>query len=39
MKPYEGTYVDINGHPIRVTVDKKPRELLELIEKKRRQNK
>lgn len=37
--PYEGTYVDINGHPIRVTVDKKPKEVLELIEKKRRLSK
>lgn len=37
--PNEGTYVDINGHPLRVTVDKKPREVLELIEKKRRLSK
>lgn len=37
--PYEGTYVDINGHPIRVTVDKKPIEVLELIEEKRRLSK
>lgn len=37
--PNEGTYVDTNGHPLRVTVDKKPRKVLELIEKKRRQSK
>ena len=37
--PYEGTHVDINGHPIRITVDKKPREVLELIELERRLSK
>lgn len=37
--PNEGTHVDINGHPLRVTVDEKPRKVLELIEKKRRQSK
>lgn len=37
--PNEGTHVDINGHPLRVTVDKKTRKVLELIEKKRRQSK
>lgn len=37
--PNEGTYVDVNGHPQRVTVNEKPREVLELIEKKRRLSK
>ena len=37
--PYEGTHIDINGHPIRITVDKKPKEVVELIEKKRRLSK
>lgn len=34
--PNEGTHVDINGHPLRITVDKKTTEVVELIEKKRR---
>ena len=35
----EGTYIDINGYPSRITVDKRVRDVVELIEKKRRQNK
>lgn len=37
--PNEGTYIDINGYPSRITVYKKPREVVELIEKKRRLSK
>lgn len=35
----EGTYIDINGYPSRITVDKRVIDVVELIEKKRRQNK
>lgn len=35
----EGTYIDTDGYPTRITVNKKPREVVELIEKKRRLSK
>ena len=33
--PNEGTYIDINGYPSRITVDKRVRDVVALIEKKR----
>lgn len=35
----EGTYIDINGYPLRITVDKRVIDVVELIEKKRRLSK
>lgn len=35
----EGTYIDTDGYPTRITVDNRPKEVVELIEKKRRQSK
>lgn len=35
----EGTYIDINGYPSRIKVDKRVRDVVELIEKKRRLSK
>ena len=37
--PNEGTYIDINGYPSRITIDKRVRDVVELIEKKRRLSK
>lgn len=31
----EGTYIDINGYPSRITVDKRVRDVVALIEKKK----
>lgn len=33
--PNEGAYIDINGYPSRITVDKRPRDVVALIEKKK----
>lgn len=33
--PNEGTYIDINGYPSRITVDKRARDVVALIEKKK----
>lgn len=33
--PNEGTYIDINGYPSRIAVDKRVRDVVALIEKKR----
>lgn len=32
----KGTYIDTDGYPMRITVDKKTTEVVKLIEKKRR---